>query len=1468
MSTSIDERVVAMRFDNKEFGTGVSKTLGDLDRLKTGLKLDGATKGLDGIAAAGKNVQLSHISSAVDAISNRFHALSIIGITALTNIANKAVNAGEMLIKSLTIDPIKTGLAEYETNLNAIQTILANTAHEGTKLSNVTAALNELNEYSDKTIYNFSEMARNIGTFTAAGVKLQVATEAIKGIANLAAISGSNAEQASTAMYQLSQALAAGRLTLMDWNSVVNAGMGGKVFQDAIMETARVHGVAIDTMVKDAGSFRNTLEKGWLTSDILTETLSKFTGDLTASQLKTMGYNEQQIEGILKMGKTAQDAATKVKTMSQLINTLQESATSGWAQSWQMIFGDFEEARTMFTDVNNVLGGFISASAEARNKVLGDWKELGGRTVIIEAISNAFNALIAVIKPIKDAFREIFPATTGKQLYDMSVAIRDFTANLKIGGTTANNIKRSFAGVFAVLSIGWEVVKQVAKTLLDLFGVVGDGSGGFLEVTANIGDFLVGLRNAIVEGNGLTRFFEKLGQILAIPIGLIKKFGEIIASVFKNIDGQEAMKSIDGVVSKLEPVGNIGNFIIKVWDKLGSILKNVWNMFKPIAANMSTFFSDLGSSISSALGGIDFGDVLGSINTGLFATLTIALRNFLGGGGGGFIDNVNDSISQLTDTLGALQNTLRATTLLLIAAAIGVLALSVSTLSKIDAAGLTRALTAITVMFTQLFASMAIFEKVVDLDEMGKMALLTGAMILLAIAIDILASAVKKLAELDWQGLAKGLLGVTTLLAGLVAAVKYMPDDKKLISTSLGLIVLAVAVKLLAGAVTDLSGLSWEEMAKGLTGVGALLGSLVLFTKFMEADKGGLAQGLGLVLLAAGVKILASALTDMAALSWEEIGRGLSAMAGGLTLIGAALYLIPPTSLLTAAGILVVAMSLGMIGDAIKTMGTMSWAEIGRGLTVMAGALTLIGAALYLIPPTALLSAAGVLVVAMSLGMIATALKDMATMSWEEIGKSLVLLAGSLGIIAGALMLMTGALAGAAALLVVVAALTLLAPVLQMFGQMSWEEMGKGLLMLAGVFVVIGAAGLLLTPVIPTLLALGVAVALIGVGMLAAGAGVLAFSIGLTALSVAGAAGAAAIVGIVAALIGLIPLVMQQIGIGLILFAQVIATAGPAITTALTTVLNAFLDAIANVTPKAIALLMQLLFLLLDALTIAVPKMYRAGLKIITGVLEGIRDNIEKIVTVALEIISKFIDGISNGLPKIINSGVNLIINFINGLANAIRNNSSRMGEAGANLATAIIEGMIRGLAAGAGRIADKARDIAKNALNAAKNALGISSPSKEFFALGRYSDEGLANGLTRYSSFVTASAEDLGLMAIDSLRDSLSNMSTIVSEDMDLTPTVTPVLDLSGVKKSSGQIAAILDSMAPISIETTRTTAKQASTSYKDNQMSTDGANSSSSGGDQYNFTQNITSPKAVAPAEIYRQTKNQLSVARGVKR
>ena len=341
MSKTVDNRVLEMRFDNQQFEKGVAQSMSTLDKLKQKLNFTGASKGLESINAASKGINFNGISSGVDALRVKFSALQVAGVTAMQNITNSVMNTGKHMMSAITTDPIRDGFREYETQINAVQTILANTQKEGTNVEIVNKALDELNTYADKTIYNFTEMTRNIGTFTAAGVKLGTSVNAIQGIANLAAVSGSNSQQASVAMYQLSQALAAGTVKLMDWNSVVNAGMGGQVFQDALTETSEKLNTGAKAAIAAEGSFRESLKTGWLTSEVLTETLKKFTTSGAKEYVaEYTDLSKDAVESILKetdawgKDKDAIDKAAKAlaeksgKSEKEIKNILQFAKTA------------------------------------------------------------------------------------------------------------------------------------------------------------------------------------------------------------------------------------------------------------------------------------------------------------------------------------------------------------------------------------------------------------------------------------------------------------------------------------------------------------------------------------------------------------------------------------------------------------------------------------------------------------------------------------------------------------------------------------------------------------------------------------------------------------------------------------------------------------------------------------------------------------------------------------------------------------------------------------------------------------------------------------------------------------------------------------------------------------------------------------------------------------------------------------
>lgn len=434
MSTTIDQKVVEMKFDNGQFENNVRTSMSTLEKLKQRLNLTGAAKGLESVNDAARKVNLNGIGSAVETVQAKFSAMQVVGVTALANITNKAIDAGERMVKALTIDPVKTGFEEYETQINAVQTILANTKSKGSTINDVNAALDELNHYADLTIYNFTEMTRNIGTFTAAGIDLKTSVSAIQGIANLAAVSGSTSLQASTAMYQLSQALAAGKVSLMDWNSVVNAGMGGEVFQTALRKTSEELKTGAEAAIKAKGSFRESLQAGWLTADVLTETLKKFTtsganeyvaeytglskkavesalehakaeyGEADAVEkasealAKKSGKSKDAIKEALEMAETATDAATKVKTFTQLWDVMKEAAQSGWSKTWQLIIGDFEEAKDFFTPLADFATNVIGKFSDARNNLLEG------------ALNNPFTKLIKKLDKVTTATKTVTKA--------------------------------------------------------------------------------------------------------------------------------------------------------------------------------------------------------------------------------------------------------------------------------------------------------------------------------------------------------------------------------------------------------------------------------------------------------------------------------------------------------------------------------------------------------------------------------------------------------------------------------------------------------------------------------------------------------------------------------------------------------------------------------------------------------------------------------------------------------------------------------------------------------------------------------------------------------------------------------------------------------------------------------------------------------------------------------------------------
>lgn len=1271
MSTTVDERVVEMRFDNKQFEQNIQTSLSSIDKLKRSLNLEGAAKGLEIVNDAAQKCNMSPLTNAVETVRVRFSALEVMAITALQNITNSALAAGKNLVSAFTVDPIKSGFEEYETQINAVQTILANTSSKGTTLDQVNNALDELNHYADMSIYNFTEMTRNIGTFTAAGVDLDTSVAAIKGIANLAAVSGSNSQQASTAMYQLSQALAAGTVKLQDWNSVVNAGMGGQVFQDALKETAKVHGIAIDEMIKDEGSFRETLSKGWLTSDILTETLAKFTGDLNEDQLRTMGYADDQIKSIMEMGKTANDAATKVKTFTQLFDTLKEAAQSGWTQSWEIIVGDFEEAKELLTEVSDTFSAVINASADARNKMLQDWKDLGGRTMMIEAVKNVFEGLVSVAKPVREAFNEIFPPMTGKQLAEITERIRDLTAKFKMGEESSKNLKNTFKGVFAVLDIVGQAFKAVAGGVGELIGLFIPAGNGVLSLTGSFGEYLVKLDETVKKTDVFGKAVSTVVDIVKTAITFVKTAGEKVKEFGKAAGEQFDFPGFELFHSFLERVhdrmaqigdgaGKMKSGVIVAFEMMGEALEKckflkvmeaLWTAVKVIAGGIADAVGTMMGTLAEKLGNADFSGVLDILNSIAVGGIALSVSKFLKSVTEP-LDGLNDILEGVTGILDgvrgcfeAYQTNLKAGTLLKIGAAIALLAGSIVAISLIDSDKLSASLGAITVLFANLLGAMAIFNKISS--DTGKVSKACTAMIAMSVAVSILAGALKKVSDLDWGELARGLIGIAGLTTIVVASSKAMASgQKQVMKGATSLIIFGAAIKILASACKDLSKLQWDELGRGLTGVGVLFAEIAVFLRVAKFNGKMISTATGIVILAAAMKVLASACKDFGQMEWSEIGKGLAGIGGLLAELAVFTNLAGNAKHVMSTGVALIAIGAAMkiFASAVKDFSQLQWDEIGRGLTAMGGALAEVAIAVNLMPKNMIGIGTGLVIVGGALEIIANCMSKFGGMQWEEIGRGLTVMGGALAELAISLNFMKGTLGGSAALLVASGALAVLAPVLSILGALSWEAIAKGLISIAGAFTIIGVAGAVLTPLVPTILALSGAFALIGVGVLTIGAGLLAagtglsaLAIGFTALATAGAAGATAIVAaltvIVTGIAGLIPAVLTKVGEGIIAICKVIAAGAPAIGEAV----------------KAVILTM------IDVFVSCVPQLADGALQLVVGVLAALVTYTPQIVDLAFKFLIGILEGIASNLPSLIKAGVDVLVAFFAGIVDALR---------------------------------------------------------------------------------------------------------------------------------------------------------------------------------------------------------------------
>ena len=1356
MSREVDERVVSMQFDNKQFETNVATTMSTLDKLEAKLNFKGASKALDELDASAKNVDLSHMGNAVESIEVKFSAMSVAAIAAINRIVNKAFDAGEQLIKNLSIDQITAGWTKYADKTTAVQTILAAT---GESMEYVNEQLSKMNWFTDETSFNFTDMTSNVGKFTSAGVDLDKAVLAMQGIAAEAALSGQNAESASRAMYNFSQALGTGSVKVQDWMSIENANMATKEFKETIIETAKELGRVSETgeilsitssnysgdEFVNFSNFRSTLAAGWFDSDVLIKSLEKYGGfatklqeitDATGTTATEMlryvreyesgttdigkisritGVSVEELSGYMEtltskeyeLGRKAFQAAQEAKTFQEAIDATKDAVSTGWMNTFEKIFGNYEEAKVIWTKLAEDFYDIFASGGENRNALLDEWNEIyDGRTILIEGLSGAMDRLIDVIGLVKDAFAAVFPPVTARNLANITYEFRRLVESFNIfekdgetlteTGRKMQNILRGFFSIFDILKTAitslWNAIKPLRNGVGGLFDILTD-------ILSDAGEWLYTFSQRLKESEGLTTIVNGISNAL-------QKITDVIKNVFSGITS---------LSTKFEPLKNT----------LSSAKDAIVDFFKSFDLFQDLSFEKL-------------------VKNGVLATLGLELAKLIKSltgmtnGAGGFLKGMKSMFGELVDTISDFSSKVKMDEVKSIAVSIGILSVSLLILSSIEPEKMLSSVSAITILFTELMVALKISE---GFKSSGPKKM-QSTMLALSVSLLLMASALKTISSIPIDSFQNAIIGITVLITELVAAESILSNQKGKNKAS-GFISLALALLILSGALKVIGSMDLADIGKGLLGIGVSLGLFLGFIKLLPDKKSIVGIGAGMILLSTAMLILSGALVAFGSMSLEAIGKGLIAMGGSLLIIAGAVKLLPKDLLLIGAGLATVAASIVILSAGLAILGSMPI---------------------------------------------------------ENVGKSLLMLGGSLLEIVLASNMMKGAIGGAAAITIVALALALLVPQLLLLGTMKAGNIAAALITLGGALAIVVAAGVAANAAVPGLLALGGAVALLGVGVLTAGAGLALLATALSTFAVTGPAGISILILAIRSLIAIIPEFIKALGEGFIMFMDVLTTNFESVMTFLSSAVSAVLTALIQNIPLFVEFLDLLVNTVLAKLIEWTPTIVQAAFTMLLSFLGGMRDNIQEVVETAIDIVINFIEGIASKIDDIIDAGFDLLEAFIEGIEHGINDRMPDLIQDFIGLGGELIAGIAKGLLGGVGKALSAIGSVCASILNKAKSIFDSHSPSKEFEKIGRWNDEGLAQGLLKYSRYAENAASNVGENTMDSLRDSLSNISEAIDSDIDFSPTITPVLDLSEIQNGAKSINGIIDTNARLS--------------------------------------------------------------------
>lgn len=1168
MSKTVDSKVVEMRFDNKNFEKNVKQSMTTLDKLKQALKLDGATNGLTAVEQRANSIKFHGLADTIDKVADKFSGLSMVGTMAMIRISQSVANAGINMVKSLSVDNIMSGWQKLQQKANSMSTLIS----QGYDTSVVEEQLEKLNWFSDETSYNFTDMIDNIAKFTATGKGLEDSVTAMQGIALWAAKSGQNAQKASAAMYQLSQALGAGYMRKEDWKSIQNASMDTAEFRKQTLDVAvamgKVKKVGEDTYQSLLGNkmkftqqqFAESLTEGqWFTSDVMMEVYKKYAKasdqmkkaidimsedhdvTLTAGQMikaydalknntfdaflkeeeiddeKAISALKNMVSGFDEFGISTFRAGQEYRTFNDTIDATKDAVSTKWMNIMETLIGNVDAQKKLWTTIGEQFYDWFAAPLDDLQELLNRWVDMGGRNSLHEALGNIGSAIGAITKPIKEAWNEIFPPMTAERLTELTNKFKEFTASLKISGKTADAIKSIFRAFFSIIKTGLSVVKTFGKALFTLIGV-----------------------------------FRPLGELVITSVGFLSKWIDKTAESARN--SKWLSNTVNTVVEAIKKFANAaGNMLKKLlsYESALNFFKGLFNLIK-----------NVGLAIGKFIGGIirngDLNQVMKLVNSGLISAALIKLQSVFKSFKG-VADNAAGILESVKGVLESYQKDIEAKTLIKIASAVAILVGSIWVLSSIDGAALVKGIGAMGLVMAEL---MLCFKVLTKMGEDKIYARSSLALVSLSLSLLILGSAIKKIGSLSFGQMITGLIGLAGAMGVLTAAIYLLPDDGKTKKKTKGLITLSLSLLIMSVALKKIGSMDLLSIIKGLTTMLISLGVMAFILSKMNPE-GALRKSISMLVLANSLIILAGSLKILGSMSWAEIGRGLTAMAGSLTILTIVMNLLPKNGgIFKSIGLLGAVTSMIVLAGSLKILATMNWEEIKRSLVSMGGALT-------------------ILVVAMKI------------------------LGSSIG----------GSLAGAGALLIASAALIELAIGLKILASIKPDKMVKALLGLAAALTILGIAGALLSKVAGGLLMVAGAAALFGVAAVALGVGLGLIATGISALALALSAGTTAIVAglsaIILGIVGLIPEIVKTLGLAIIEFCKVIIECAPLIAKALGTVLLEAVKMLKDFVPPIVTAILDLFIQTIRAVTDRVPELIMSIAELLSAIFKGFMEALQ-----------------------------------------------------------------------------------------------------------------------------------------------------------------------------------------------------------------------------------------------------------------